>query len=184
MCEILWNPLKTKKDASIERSATLMVGEAVILAVATGIAMAKTQMFIAGTSAIAVFVAVIFGVLYFAIVLKGVIKALLNKGEYQHALAVVTNSLLAISIGILIASILTYVPVIGIGLAYLVFVPFAGLSYAVMFKLIKNLYGTDMITSFVTVTILWTVIILSIYVIFALNIANLQMLSTVGLKSF
>ncbi len=178
MCEILWNPIRNKKDVRIERSATLLVIEALLVAIAVAVMLvnpmlAKVVPSIAAASLIVgAFVLVLFCGVYTAYVLDLILRVLVNKARYTEAFAVITNSFLALSIGILVASVLSYIPFAGPALAYIVIVPLAALSYALMFKLIKTLFGTDMITAFVAVTVLWAVLGISIYAVLGLSAAQ------------
>lgn len=86
-----------------------------------------------------------------------------GKGHYYKGLSTVVYSLKYISVGILLAVLLSYIPFLGGLLAFLSVSTFGVISYATLYRAARELFGVDMITAFVGISVIFAVIMLSFY---------------------
>lgn len=112
---------------------------------------------------IAAFFIVFIGGLFFGWIMKLIMTILGGEGGYFEGLATIAYPVLTAAIGILVAMVLSYIPVIGIGLSFLTIAIFFAMAYAFMFRFTKEMFEVDMITSFVGITVLFAIVAISIY---------------------
>lgn len=121
------------------------------------------------TSVFAVFVFAVVSITLIALAVEMAASILGGKGGYYEGLASVSLSSFIFSIGTLIASLLLLVP-FGMVVALVILVPTFAVSIAVLYRAIKELFRTDMITSFVTVSVTMLAVIVSLYLVLLLGI--------------
>lgn len=164
-----------EKKPTLKKSLEVLILVATVFAIAALIAtplvtkfLPQTLLFnlatIVGAVAIGTWLIVFLGILFTAWLLQLTLVNLGAKGEYIHGLATLVYSTLPISIGMLLAAIFTYIPFVGSLLSFIAIAVFGVIGYALVYRLIIAYFKTDMITSFVAVTILTGVIILAIYI--------------------
>jgi len=167
--KILTQPEKAiaeaKKEKSLVKSIGTLVAVAVLLALAIGIAAPTIPSLAAmGTAAsVAMFIVVLIGGLFLGWIVKVAITTLGGTGKYFEGLTVVSYSTLPISVGAVIAAIVFFLPVLGILIGFAVLVFFSVLGVAMMYRAIKDLFRTDMITAFVGVSVIVLGITIAIY---------------------
>lgn len=169
MCwDILRNPVaaiaraRQKKDtnATIIKLLEISAIFAAAATIITARAAANTALVIGALlSSFSVFV-------IFAAVLGWVVKiAAVNlggRGDYHEGFTAVTYALAPFAAGLLAISLLAYVPVIGGFLSFLVVFPMLASALSILYRAVKDLYRTDMVTSLVTVSITTTVLVLAL----------------------
>ena len=169
MClDILRSPVaaiakaKQKRDTNrviitlLEIAAIFAVGASLIAASGGFDAMVLASSFLSSFSVLVIFAAVVGLVIMIAAVNLG------GKGDYYEGFTAITYALTPLAVGLLVIALLLYVPIIGDLLALLVAFPMLASALSILYRAVKELYRTDMITAFVTVSITMTVLVLSI----------------------
>lgn len=184
MCiEIIKYPLKViekaKKTKNMNRTLTVLIEAAIIFGIATAVIIAKLPLAFGSVIAVAIaasFVSglliVIIAALFLGLVLHTTAAIMGGKGEYYNALTIVSYAMVSPVIGILIAAILSFIPVIGmiIGLIVLAITIAHGIS--MLYKGTKELYSVDMVTTLVIISIVTISIIGAVWIAAATNIAS------------
>jgi hypothetical protein len=111
-----------------------------------------------GMATVGAFVLTFVGGLFFALLTKLVVNTLGGKGDYLHGLTVVAYSLAAPATGLLVTAIFFTVQWIGPLVGFLAIAVALALGFATLYRSIKELFATDMITALVAVGILTLVI--------------------------
>lgn len=111
-----------------------------------------------GMATVGAFVLTFVGGLFFALLTKLVVNTLGGKGDYLHGLTVVAYSLAAPAVGLLVTAIFFTVQWIGPLVGFLAIAVALALGFATLYRSIKELFATDMITALVAVGILTLVI--------------------------
>jgi Yip1 domain len=86
-------------------------------------------------------------------VVKVIANALGTKGGFYEGLTAIAYSTVPIATGIFLMAALNRLPVAGLILGYIVAMVMFGLGFAVLYRGIRDLFKTDMITAFVIVFI-------------------------------
>jgi len=169
----LTNPVqsikKTKKQKNMGKTITDLALVGVITAIAVLIASIRTPLLTGSSlglttliSAISVFLLVLIGGLILGWIVQIITTTLGGKGKYYEGLRAIVNTLIAPSIGALIASIFLYVPAVGTAVIFLVLAVTIALGLATLYRSIKELFSTDIITALVTVSVLSMAVVIAI----------------------
>ena len=121
----------------------------------------------------AVLLIVIVGNIFNAWIYKIVINTLSGKGNYEHTFTALANSLVIMSIGLLIATLLWLIPTAGIILATFVLIIFMLMAYSVMIRTIMVMSGADLLTVFVGLVLVLFSSIAASLIINALTVVSL-----------
>ena len=108
-----------------------------------------------GIAAVSAFLIVFIGGLFIGWLLQLTMNTLGTKGDYFSGLTSIAYPLLILAVSNLVSVILTYVPTIGGLLAFLATIILTIMAFALTYRLIKELFVTDMITAFIGLLILW-----------------------------
>ena len=184
MCiDILKNPVKSlavaKKSKNMNKTLLALVESSVLFALATAVFVVKTSFIVTLliTSAIAVFLVMLVGALLMGLVVHISASTLTSKGKYFDGLTSVVYGLLPISIGFFVTSLLTFIP-FSVGLQIIVLALTLAYGISIIYRGIKELYSTDMVTSFIVVSIAILVIFIAVYT--SAGIAILNRVATLG----
>ncbi len=151
---------KRKRDINktiitlLEVSAVFGIAAA-LMAVGTANTMLLAGSFLSSMSAF-IILAVFLG-----IVVSIAASNLGGRGEYYEGFTAVTYALAPLSVGTLAVSILRYAPEIGGILSFFAMFPVLAASLSTLYRAVKDFYKTDMVTSFVTVSIMLTTLVLA-----------------------
>lgn len=173
----LKNPSKAveeiKKGAFLEKSVGVMAISAFIFAINTVIGMniTVTGPQIAASAvgmgtlnlAIGMFFGVLIGGLFMGWIMKLIMNVLGGKGGYFEGLTTIAYPVMAVSVGILIAMLASYIPMIGTVISFVVLAAFFAIGYASMYRFAKELFDTGMIEAFVGISVLFAIVIVAIY---------------------
>jgi hypothetical protein len=179
-------PIKSKKDVNLGNSLQALAIAAILIAIGALIATPTITQFlpseyrvnIPALVAIGTWLLVFLSGLFYSWLLALTFQTLGCKGEFVHGLATVAHSLLPVSVGILIASVFTHIPFIGALISFVAISVLGVISYALVYKLAKLLFETDMITAFVAIGIVTGVTILALYALgltFGLSLGKLTL---------
>jgi len=175
MClDILRNPVKSLMDAkknSPNKTLTVLLGTSVLFGVSAGILVAKTGLYdllLAG-SIITVFLMALIGMMLFGLVIYIVATTLGGRGRYLQGLTATSYSMVPVSVGAFIISLLAWIP-FTVGVQIVVLALTLALGISLLHRGIKELYRTDMITSFVAVSISALAVLMAIYVSVGLSL--------------
>ncbi len=171
--EILTSPVKAiakaKKEKNLGKSIGVLVVAALLFAIATAIGMIPISGLaqIGAESAVGIFFLVLVGGLFLGWIVKIVMTTLGGVGKYFEGLTAVAYSSLPISIGMVIASIasvtLAQSPVAGMVVSFVFLAIFGALGLAILYRAVKDLFRTDMITTLLGVSIVYLAMFTAIY---------------------
>lgn len=107
-----------------------------------------------------------------------------GKGTFQEGLVAISYSILFFGCGFFVASILSLLPIIGQAIGAVVLLATAAVGMASLYRGIKEMFRTDMITAFVVVSIIILAVFIAIWGVLGLNLTgNLNsVLSTVAIR--
>jgi hypothetical protein len=159
------------RKKSVSRTSRTLVASALMIAVAVAILGARGGNLTSGLYfALNVFVLVIGTGIIGGYIIRIIANALGAKGGFYEGFTALSYALAPMTAGILIAAILTMIPTIGIALGVIAVIVLFALGIAVLYRGIKEMFRTDIFTSFVTVSILTISLIIGIYATLGLNI--------------
>ncbi len=153
--------LKRKREVDYNNAIVRLVVAAILLGIS---AMIMTQALPAMVTSVlqptylsvGIILLALAGGFFLPVVLQLVMTTLGGKGRYVHGLFAISQTMLVMSVGIFIFSILAYVPVVGNIVGAMIATVLIAVAYAQLYSLTRNLYETDMITTFIGVSILIT----------------------------
>ncbi|MDO8428087.1 MAG: YIP1 family protein [Candidatus Diapherotrites archaeon] len=189
MLNVLTNPIEAlmeaKKEASLGKAFVELIIAAVLFAVAAYLGLGQLFSGLANVPGIgslvsggALFLAA--GV-FFAVIVFGVIagfiatqifKILGGTGGFSAGLTPLAYSWFLTSVGVVLAILLNFIPIIGALLATLVLLYFFAVGTAVSFRGFKELFDIDYVTVLVGVTLFWGAFGLALNMIATLAIAQ------------
>ncbi|MBI5331976.1 MAG: hypothetical protein HZB65_00215 [Candidatus Aenigmarchaeota archaeon] len=162
--------LESKKKKSMGKTVGYLVLSAVLLAIAAAISAAKSGLLLGavGTGplvlAVGVFLLVFVGAFVAGWIVSLIAAILGGKGDQYEGLTSVTNALVVPSIGALAAALVSFIPYIGVPLVFLVLAISISVGLASLYRSVKELFSTDMITAFVVVSVLSLALILALVI--------------------
>lgn len=168
MClDVIKNPVKALERAKKERNMTKAVITTVVASVIFAIGVALTSVMTLPIATTTGFAGIFFLFALIAILFSGLITELSanvlgGKGQFFEGLTVTANAGILLSIGFLISSIFSLVPY-GIVVSVIAFGVFFALSIATLFRGIKEMFKTDMMTSFLTFIVLMVTLLVAMY---------------------
>lgn len=197
MCKALFTDPNTfveklKEEIILEKSVGIMALSGVIVALASAVAMDLLDAMpitLTGSGivtnilalsaielAVASFFMVFIGGLFFGWITKLVMVVLGGEGGYFEGLTAVAYPSLVVSLGALVAVLLSYVPAVGTALAFIVITVFFAVGYASIYRLTKDLFEVNMITAFVGVSVIFAIAFVGIYGSLATTAQGLKMI--------
>ncbi len=169
MCiDVFRDPEKALNNAKRRRSMNrtwLATAEAsALMALASALVVVRTAYFgplawqLAAVSALSIFVVMFILSIILGYIIRIIVTTLGGTGKYFEGLTVVSYALLPISAGLFVASLLALVPA---GIVISALATAVGFAYglSILYRGIKELFKTDMITAFVAVSILIIVLL-------------------------
>ena len=108
-----------------------------------------------GVAAVSAFLIVFIGGIFLGWILKLVMNTLGTKGGYFEGLTSIAYPFLILSVSNLLSVIVVYIPYLGGLLAFLVTIILTAMAFALTYRLIKDLFATDMITAFIGLIVVW-----------------------------
>jgi hypothetical protein len=170
MCfDVLKNPVKAIEDAkktrTMNKTIGLTIATSIVFGLAAVITIAKSATFtltLGAVSFVAVFLLMLVFSLLFGFIIQIVAVTLGGKGEYYEGLTSVTYTLWPISIGFIIAAIIALIPY-AIIISAIVFAILFAMGASILYRSIKELFKTDMITSLVAVSIVLLALFVGIF---------------------
>jgi hypothetical protein len=165
--ELLFNPIeavkRTKVKRNIEKISSLLVVEWFIISIANIIMFGNLGKLTMISTGITVFLAGIPLTLFISLILFLIMRTLTGKGSYYKALTGITFGLFAISMGILISSPFVYVPKFGFLIMLLLLSITGSLSLAVFYRSIKELFDSDIVTTWIGMGLVGAGLMLAVY---------------------
>jgi len=108
------------------------------------------------------------GTVFAGFLVQMVFTVLGGKGGYYEGVTSVVYSLLPMSASVVLSSIFITLPVFGVLLSFVVTVLFVLLGMTILYRAVKELFSTDMITAMVGIGILVGGITIALYAAFAM----------------
>jgi hypothetical protein len=167
MKEILTNPvaaiMHAKKRKDMSETIQLLIVDWIIISVAF---LLIPNLGLAAKAAAAAFVGVvgILGTLFFGFLIQLVFNVLGGKGRFYEGLTSAVYAKFPIAVGIFIAALFTWLPFAGLPIAVLASIIFTIIGVVAFYRSVKELFGTDIITAWIGVSILVLGIILGLYI--------------------
>lgn len=165
--ELLLNPVeaikKAKAKKDVESVSSLLVIEWLIIGLANAISfgnLGKTTMAYTGITIVLLGIPM---TLFISFLLFIIMRNLSGRGSYYKALTSVTYGLFAMSIGILIASPFFYVPKVGFLFTLFIFSVSVVLSLSTLYKSVKELFETDIMTTWIGIGFIGVGLTLAVY---------------------
>jgi len=170
--ELLINPseaiVKAKKKKDVNKVSVLLLVEWLLIGLSIIIVFSNLACIPRVTTAATAFLIGIPSTLFFALLLKIVMRTLGGKGNYYEGLVSIAYGLFAISLGVLISSLFFYVPSIGFLFGLLILIMAGALSISTFYRAVKELFDVDMITTWVGIGLSAAGIVIGIYIMFIL----------------
>jgi len=100
----------------------------------------------------------------FGYLVKIIMNILGGRGKYFEGITAITYSLVPMSVGLLATAILAFIhPAIGAILGFIIIAVTTAMSFSIYFRSIKELFNTDILTTFIGFLIIIYVVFVSIY---------------------
>jgi hypothetical protein len=165
--DLLINPgsaiIKAKNKKDVNRTSLLLLTEWIIIALSSAIAFPNfTLLEKIGTGFTLFFVGIPVS-LFFAFLLRIIMKTLGGKGNYYDALKSIVYGLFGASIGGLIASPFVYVPYLGILFILLILSIATAISISTLYRSVKEFFSTDIITTWIGIGLAAGTIAIAVY---------------------
>jgi len=109
-----------------------------------------------GVAAVTAFLIVFVGGLFLGWILEIAMTTLGTKGDYFSGLTSIAYPFLILSVSNLLSVIFSYIPYIGGLLAFLITIVLSVMAFALTYRLIKDLFNTDMVTAVIGLLIVWS----------------------------
>ena len=175
-------PIKSKREVDLTKSIGILVVAAVVFAIASVIGAQQFSSMIPSRIAtlglagmgIGMFILIFIGGLFYGWLLQLTMTVLTGKGRYVDGLTAIAYTVFSLSIGAIISSILAYIPIAGMVIAFAVMSIFGVIGYGLIYKLTKMLFETDMITAFVGIAVLIAATLLAFSVTTATGLTGLR----------
>ncbi len=113
--------------------------------------------------AVGAFFIVLLGGLFFGYIFQTVMNILGGTGDYWDGLTTLSYPVFSVSLGVLLAMVFSYVPMLGPVLAFIFVAVFLSMGYASMFRLAQDMFDVGMIEAFIGVTVVLAVGFVAIY---------------------
>jgi hypothetical protein len=87
-----------------------------------------------------------------------------ERGKYISGLAAVAHAFAPVSVGFLLMAIISLLPYAGVLLGGIVMIPFIAMGLSMLYKSVKEIYKTDMVTALIVVSVaMLTMIVLVMF---------------------
>lgn len=156
-----------KKEKDMGKTSLVLIEEWIITAIAVFILAVRFGSIgsIGGGAAAAT---LFFGGIVTTIVLGYLLKIAMNtlgaRGSFYDGLTAVTYSIMPLAIGALISAILSYVPILGVMISFLIMAVLGVMGSALLYRAAKEMFATDMITALVGISVLILGLMLAFYI--------------------
>ncbi|MEM5801933.1 MAG: YIP1 family protein [Candidatus Aenigmatarchaeota archaeon] len=169
--EILINPVsalaKAKRERNLNKTLIVLLVDWVIFALAA-LVVSRLLSTLATRGASFLLAPIVFflgflGSLFFALLTQILFDILGGKGKYFEALTPLAYSKFALSLGVFLASLFSMLPFIGLLLSLVVLSLFGAMGISIFYRGIKEMFGIDMITTWVGIGLLVLVLVFSFY---------------------
>ena len=183
--EAFWKPEEAIEDVKKERNLSTPIIFLIIAGILTAISLALLSYSMSGTisstetrvaqllskpwmAAISGFLLVFIGGLLGGLYYMLVMRALKTESDYFAGVATLAHTAMPSSLGLLILSVLSLIPKVGLIIGAIVALVFFALSAGTLYNATREFFETDMITAFVGVS----AFVLSISVIILLSVVS------------
>jgi hypothetical protein len=166
MCfNILKDPVKSiseaKKKRNVNFTMTILLEVAILLGLTATLTVAKTTalpiMFVS-SFVVAFLLTFVIG-LFFGLIINVIAATLGGKGNYFAGITTITYAITVPAMGLFVASILTFIPVIGAVIGYIFLALSLAYGFSTLYRSFKELYSVDMVTTLVGISILMITLI-------------------------
>ena len=191
MCiDILRSPVSAfadaKKKQNINKTLAVLGEASVLFAVSASLMTVRTLFSSTGFLGVASMATFVFLLSFLSLMLIGwvvniVATMLGGKGSYFDGLTAVTYSSVFLSTGLFLASAIIYVPIAGLLLSAIILLPAFAAGFASFYRGIKEMYKTDTITAFVTVSVTTLTLVMVVQMVLIMRVLSTVSLSPVAL---
>jgi hypothetical protein len=176
--EILSNPVvaitKSKKERNLNKTFLILIFTWFLVSLSFFFSFYKEYLFLVAVgSFLTIFLFGILFSIFFSYLINLVMNILGGRGKYYDSLTAATYSSLPISVGLLLISILSAInAAIGMIISFVFIAIMLALSLSIYFRAIKELYSTDMFTTFIGFLIIIYVFMLTLYISSAFSMGS------------
>jgi predicted Abi (CAAX) family protease len=164
---------KAKKKHDMLSSVLVLFSASIIFGVASALGLSKSTLLPSALSsgvatvAVSVFGMVFAGGLLLGWVLEMVATIIGAKGDFFAGLTSVAYSMLYLSIGFVLSSVFGLLsnPLVTMLASFVAVMLFGAIGFATMFRAVKEFFDTDVLTTFIIITIVGSVVFMSLYVL-------------------
>lgn len=182
MCiDILRSPVSAfaaaKRKQNINKTLVVLGEASVLFAVSASLMTVRTLFSSTGFLGVASMATFVFLLSFLSLMLIGwvvniVATMLGGKGSYFDGLTAVTYSSVFLSTGLFLGSAIIFVPVAGLLLSAIILLPAFAAGFASFYRGIKEMYKTDTITAFVTVSVTTLTLVMVVQMVLVLRVLN------------
>lgn len=162
------------KKKGMNHAIKLMLSASLVITLALSILAIKmmpvTNVIVLLASVLTIFILAVLSITLVSLAVCLSASTLGGKGGYYEGLFSVSLSSLILSVGIFLSVLLLFVPY-GMAVAIVIMVPIAAVGFAALYRSIKEMFRTDMITAFVTVSVSMLAIIVAVILVSFLSIS-------------
>lgn len=155
--------VRAKKKRNIDKVSALLLVEWILIGLGIIVVFSNIGCLSRVALAITAFLVGVPSALFFAFLLKVVMKTLGGRGSYYEGLASVAYGLFAVSLGILVAAPFFYIPAVGSLIGLLILAVAGALSISTFYRAVKELFAVDMITTWIGIGLSAAGIAIGIY---------------------
>ena len=191
MCiDILRSPVSAfadaKKKQNINKTLAVLGEASVLFAVSASLMTVRTLFSSTGFLGVASMATFVFLLSFLSLMLIGLVVNIVatmlgGKGSYFDGLTAVTYSSVFLSTGLFLASAIIYVPIAGLLLSAIILLPAFAAGFASFYRGIKEMYKTDTITAFVTVSVTTLTLVMVVQMVLIMRVLSTVSLSPVAL---
>ena len=152
---------KAKKKKGMKHAFVTLALGSIIVAIALAITIAQFGAAIPfavaeamAVTAVSTFLLIFLGGIFIGLLLMITVNTLGGKGVWADGITTIGYSLVAPSVGILAASVLSIIPIAGALIGFIVLAITFALGAATFYRSTKELFSVDMITAFVAISVL------------------------------
>jgi len=168
--DIIKNPAEAiksaKKEGDLMKTSIIMIEGLLFAVVAMIIMMARFGFDVGSVLSLVatVFVGGSVAMIVLGYLLKITMNILGGHGSFYEGLTAVTYSVIPLSVGLLIVAVLSYIPILGIFISFLIMSVLGVMGAALFYRATKEMFATDMITTMVGISVLILGLFIAFYI--------------------
>jgi hypothetical protein len=167
--QLLLDPVKAveagKREKNFSWTLEILIIEWLLAALGVFILLSKLTTNVAAVLSLSVLVIGIFSTLFFAFLIQFIFHVLGGKGRYLGGLMTAVYGKFPIIVGFLLASILSYSPVVGVPIGIVAALVFVVSGLATFYRAAREFFAIDLLTAWIGLGLLLAAVFLTVYLI-------------------